>query len=59
MFKALEGEAYTIKVNTGATAAQYTIGTQQQVIPLLNTITTEPAGSSTEGLQQNREYAGS
>ena len=39
MFKALDGEAYTIKVNTGATAAQYTVLSQQQVLPLLNTIT--------------------
>ncbi len=44
MFKALEGEAYTIKVNTGATAAQYTVLSQQQVLPLLNTIT-ETKGS--------------
>lgn len=36
MFKALEGEAYTIKVNNGASAAQYTILSQQQVLPLLN-----------------------
>ena len=38
MFKALDGEAYTIKVNSGASAAQYTILTQQQVLPLLNAI---------------------
>ena len=38
MFKALEGEAYTIKVNNGASAAQYTILSQQQVLPLLNTL---------------------
>jgi trehalose 6-phosphate synthase/phosphatase len=44
MFKALEGEAYTIKVNNGASAAQYTILSQQQVLPLLNTIT-ETKGS--------------
>jgi trehalose 6-phosphate synthase/phosphatase len=44
MFKALDGEAYTIKVNTGATAAQYTVLSQQQVLPLLNTIT-ETKGS--------------
>jgi trehalose 6-phosphate synthase/phosphatase len=36
MFKALEGEAYTIKVNNGASAAQYTILSQTQVLPLLN-----------------------
>jgi trehalose 6-phosphate synthase/phosphatase len=36
MFKALEGEAYTIKVNNGASAAQYTILSQLQVLPLLN-----------------------
>lgn len=39
MFKALEGEAYTIKVNNGASAAQYTILSQTQVLPLLNKIT--------------------
>jgi trehalose 6-phosphate synthase/phosphatase len=45
MFKALEGEAYTIKVNNGASAAQYTILSQQQVLPLLHRITeNEPAG---------------
>lgn len=53
MFKALEGEAYTIKVNNGATAAQYTILSQQEVLPLLNTITSEsPVPSETT-------YAGS
>jgi trehalose 6-phosphate synthase/phosphatase len=40
MFKALEGEAYTIKVSNGASAAQYTILSQQQVLPLLNLLTT-------------------
>jgi len=40
MFKALEGEAYTIKVNNGASAAQYTILSQQQVLPLLNKLIT-------------------
>lgn len=55
MFKALDGEAYTIKVNNGASAAQYTILSQQQVLPLLNTIT-ETKGSLAEG--QN-EAAGS
>ena len=40
MFKALEGEAYTIKVTNGASAAQYTILSQQQVLPLLNQIST-------------------
>jgi len=38
MFKALEGEGYTIKVNNGASAAQYTILSQQQVLPLLNSL---------------------
>jgi len=42
MFKALEGEAYTIKVNNGASAAQYTLLSQQQVLPILNTLTSEP-----------------
>ena len=55
MFKALDGEAYTIKVNTGASAAQYTILSQQQVLPLLNTIV-EPVGSVAEG---QSETAGS
>ncbi len=36
MFKALEGEAYTIKINNGASAAQYTILSQTQVLPMLN-----------------------
>ncbi|MDO6431434.1 bifunctional alpha,alpha-trehalose-phosphate synthase (UDP-forming)/trehalose-phosphatase [Flavitalea sp. BT771] len=40
MFKALEGEAYTIKVNNGASAAQYTILSQTQVLPLLNMLAT-------------------
>ena len=39
MFKALEGEAYTIKVSNGASAAHYTILSQQQVLPLLNLLT--------------------
>jgi trehalose 6-phosphate synthase/phosphatase len=38
MFKALQGEGYTIKVNNGASAAQYTILSQQQVLPLLNSL---------------------
>jgi len=46
MFKALEGEAYTIKVNNGASAAQYTILSQQQVLPLLNSLLT-PVSSNT------------
>lgn len=55
MFKVLEGEAYTIKVNNGATAAHYTILSQQQVLPLLNTIT-EAKPSLAEG---QSEAAGS
>jgi trehalose 6-phosphate synthase/phosphatase len=55
MFKALDGDAYTIKVNNGASAAQYTILSQQQVLPLLNTIS-EPVGSVAEG---QSETAGS
>ncbi|WP_431217439.1 trehalose-phosphatase [Puia sp. P3] len=46
MFKALEGEAYTIKVNNGASAAQYTILSQQQVLPLLNSLLV-PVSSNT------------
>jgi trehalose 6-phosphate synthase/phosphatase len=45
MFKALAGEAYTIKVTNGASAAQYTILSQQQVLPLLNHLS---APSTTE-----------
>ena len=45
--------------NSGASAAQYTILTQQQVLPLLNAITAEPAGSTAEGQSSNKEYAGS
>ncbi|HEX9513626.1 MAG TPA: bifunctional alpha,alpha-trehalose-phosphate synthase (UDP-forming)/trehalose-phosphatase [Puia sp.] len=43
MFKALAGEAYTIKVTNGASAAQYTILSQQQVLPLLNQISAPSA----------------
>ena len=46
MFKALEGEAYTIKVNNGASAAQYTILSQQQVLPILNKLTAETTSSA-------------
>jgi hypothetical protein len=42
MFKALEGEAYTIKVNSGASSAQYTILSQQRVLPLLNSLIQPP-----------------
>ena len=48
MFKALEGEAYTIKVNSGASSAQYTILSQQRVVPLLNSLMQPPAASGTE-----------
>lgn len=56
MFKALEGEAYTIKVNNGASSAQYTILSQQQVLPLLNLLTLPIATES--GLTE-KKYAGS
>jgi trehalose 6-phosphate synthase/phosphatase len=46
MFKALEGEAYTIKINNGASAAQYTILSQQQVLPILNRLTGEATSSA-------------
>ena len=36
MFKALDGKAYTIKVSNAATAAKYTVLSQQKVLPLLN-----------------------
>jgi trehalose 6-phosphate synthase/phosphatase len=52
MFKALEGEAYTIKVSNGASSAQYTILSQRQVLPLLNLLTMPSALTS-------KEYAGS
>jgi len=48
MFKALEGEAYTIKVNNGASAAQYTILSQQQVLPLLNSLMVPLTTTQTE-----------
>ena len=48
MFKALEGEAYTIKINTGASAAQYTILSQQRVVPLLYALMQPPAASEAE-----------
>ncbi|HXB93658.1 MAG TPA: trehalose-phosphatase, partial [Puia sp.] len=56
MFKALEGEAYTIKVNNGASSAQYTILSQQQVLPLLNLLTLPIA---TESGITEKKYAGS
>ena len=36
MFKALTDRAYNIKVSTSATAAQYTVFSQQNVLELLN-----------------------
>ncbi len=51
MFKALEGEAYTIKVNNGASAAQFTILSQQQVLPLLNSLTV-PLTLTDAGVEQ-------
>jgi trehalose 6-phosphate synthase/phosphatase len=51
MFKALEGEAYTIKVNNGASAAQYTILSQQQVLPLLNKLITPQAEPQVQTLK--------
>ena len=48
MFKALEGEAYTIKINSGASAAQYTILSQQRVVPLINSLIQPPAPSEAE-----------
>jgi trehalose 6-phosphate synthase/phosphatase len=47
MFKALEGNAYTIKVSNGVSAAQYTILSQQQVLPLLNLLTTAAVSYAT------------
>lgn len=35
MFKALKDQAYTIKIGSGATAAQYTLWSQTDVLPLL------------------------
>jgi trehalose 6-phosphate synthase/phosphatase len=49
MFKALQGEAYTIKINSGASAAQYTILSQQRVVPLLNSLM-QPSAQSGVGL---------
>jgi trehalose 6-phosphate synthase/phosphatase len=43
MFKALNERSYTIKVNNGATAAQYTILSQRQVLPVLNALTQSSA----------------
>ena len=59
MFKALEGEAYTIKVNNGASSAQYTILSQQQVVPFLNSLTLSlPAQSGPEAVlpQEGRAH---
>lgn len=47
MFKSLADIAYSIKVNNGATAAQYTILSQHQVLPALNELT-----------KPQKEYAG-
>lgn len=40
MFKALSDRAYTIKVSSGPTAAQYTVFSQQKVLELLNKLMT-------------------
>jgi trehalose 6-phosphate synthase/phosphatase len=39
MFKALEGKAYSIKVGTGATAANYNLQSQTEVLSFLKNIT--------------------
>lgn len=59
MFKALEGEAYTIKVNSGASAAQYNILSQQRVLPLLNLLIQPPAPSGAEMAVQQQIHGGS
>ena len=38
MFKALESRAYTIKVGSGSTAANYNIHTQTEVLPVLKKV---------------------
>jgi trehalose 6-phosphate synthase/phosphatase len=58
MFKAMEGNAYTIKVNNGATAAKYTILSQSQVLPVLNAITRPPAPETQSDLSRSK-YADS
>jgi trehalose 6-phosphate synthase/phosphatase len=35
MFRAIKEKAYTIKIGSGATAAEYTLGAQTDVLPLL------------------------
>ncbi|HYF02260.1 MAG TPA: bifunctional alpha,alpha-trehalose-phosphate synthase (UDP-forming)/trehalose-phosphatase [Patescibacteria group bacterium] len=40
MFKAVNDQAYTIKIGTGTTAAQYNIHTQSEVLPFLKEIVT-------------------
>ncbi|HYE54585.1 MAG TPA: bifunctional alpha,alpha-trehalose-phosphate synthase (UDP-forming)/trehalose-phosphatase [Chitinophagaceae bacterium] len=40
MFKALDKRAYTVKIGSGATAAQYNILTQQEVLPFLERFVT-------------------
>ncbi len=42
MFRALEKGAYTIKIGHGSTAAQYNIQLQEEVLPFLQTLITEP-----------------
>ena len=39
MFKALEKEAYTVKVGSGTTAAKYNLQTQVEVLPFLESLT--------------------
>jgi trehalose 6-phosphate synthase/phosphatase len=48
MFKAMEGEAFTIKVTSGPSAAHYTILSQQQVLPFLNLLTMPAASPEKE-----------
>ncbi|HSU50030.1 MAG TPA: trehalose-phosphatase, partial [Segetibacter sp.] len=40
MFKALQGQAYTIKVGNGSTAANYNLRSQVEVLPLLKRVLT-------------------
>jgi hypothetical protein len=46
MFKSLEKKAYTIKIGNDATAANYNIPTQGDVLPFLEQVLTAPKAAA-------------
>jgi trehalose 6-phosphate synthase/phosphatase len=42
MFRALDGKAFTVKIGSGSTAAQYNIQSQEEVLPFLEKLLTAP-----------------